>query len=49
MVKNRSRGKNVCKECVITVDGEADVLSRLSIGRVGDYEYGRVRALPTNE
>lgn len=49
MVKNRSRWKNGCQEGVITVDSDANVLRRLSIGRVGNYKYGRVGAFTANE
>jgi len=49
MVKNRSGRKDVCQEPVVAVDGNADVLSRLSIGRVRNYKYGRVGALTADQ
>ena len=49
MVKNGTSRKDVCQERVVAVDGDADVLSRLSICRVRNYKHGRVRTLTADQ
>lgn len=49
MVKNGSGRKDVCEEGVAASEGNADVLSRLSICRVRNYKVGRVGALTADQ
>jgi hypothetical protein len=49
MVKNGSGRKDVCEEGVAARNGNADVLSRLSIRRVRNYKVGPVGALTADQ